>query len=135
MKYRRYKYYEHTENYCHIMRCYTCNGIGHKSQECWNSRRQKTTKVWRRKSEEQRQKDYASTTYVNGDCSRHMEKNQINYFILTNKQQKKETTNAECLKHAIEDFPENISDINVPTGKSINVLEDLHRRDKYKSIF
>ena len=64
-----------------------------------------------------------------------MENNQINYFILTDKQQKKETTNAKCLKHAIEDIPENISDRNVPTGKSINVLEDLHRRDKYKSIF
>ena len=64
-----------------------------------------------------------------------MENNQINYFILTDKQQKKETANAECLKHAIEYFPENISDINVPTSKNINDPEDLHRRDKYKSIF
>ena len=34
MKYRRYKYNEHTGNYCHIIICHMCNGIGHKSQEC-----------------------------------------------------------------------------------------------------
>ena len=72
---------------------------------------QKATEVWRRKSKEQKQKNYELTTYVNGDCSRHIE-----------------------LKHVIENSLENISDRNASTDKSINVPEDLYRKDKYKSI-
>ena len=34
MKCRRYKYNEHIGNHCHIIICYMCNGIDHKSQEC-----------------------------------------------------------------------------------------------------
>jgi hypothetical protein len=25
--------------HCHTMRCYNCSGFGHKSQDCWNTRR------------------------------------------------------------------------------------------------
>ena len=133
MKYKKYKYNELTRNYCYITRCYTCNGLGHKAHECWNSRGQsmenisfrserkfsgkarfpiqKVTKVWRRKSEEQKEKNYELSTYVNDVCSRHIES-----------------------KHVIENSPENISDINASTDKCINVPEDLHKNDKYKSI-
>jgi len=115
MKCWRCNYYGHTTKYYHTMRCYTCNGLGHKAQECWNSGRksidmarvpiQEATRVWRRKSEEQKQKDCGSTTYVNHECSRHMTKNQINYLILTEKQRKEEIDNVECSKHVIEEFP------------------------------
>jgi hypothetical protein len=133
MKYKKYKYNELTGNYCYITRCYTCNGLGHKAHECWNSKGrsmenisfrserrfsgkarfpiQKATKVWRRKSEEQKEKNYELSTYVNDVCSRHIE-----------------------LKHVIENSPENISDRNASTDKCINVPEDLHRKDTYKSI-
>jgi hypothetical protein len=133
MKYKKYKYNELTGNYCYITRCYTCNGLGHKAHECRNSKGQsmenisfrserkfsgkarfpiqKATKVWRRKSEEQKEKNYELSTYVNDVCSRHIE-----------------------LKHVIENSPENISDRNASTDKCINVPEDLHRKDKYKSI-
>ena len=57
-----------------------------------------------------------------------MTKNQV-------KQQKEETTNVECSKYVIEDFPENISDRNIFTDKSIKVSEDLHREDKYEILF
>jgi hypothetical protein len=133
IKYKKYKYNELTGNYCYIMRCYTCNGLGHKAHECWNSKGQsmenisfrserkfsgkarfpiqKATKVWRRKSEEQKEKNYELSTYDNDVCSRHNE-----------------------LKKVIENSPENISDRNASTDKCINAPEDLHRKDKYKSI-
>jgi hypothetical protein len=133
MKYKKYKYNELTGNYCYITRCYICNGLGHKAHECWNSKGQsmenisfrserkfggkarfpiqKATKVWRRKLEEQKEKNYELSTYVNDVCSRHIE-----------------------LKHVIKNSPENISDRNASTDKCINVPEDLHRKDKYKSI-
>jgi hypothetical protein len=133
MRYKKYKYNELTGNYCYITRCYTCNGLGHKAHECWNSKGrsmenisfrserrfsgkarlpiQKATKVWRRKSEEQKEKNYELSTYDNDVCSRHIE-----------------------LKHVIENSPENISDRIASTDKCINAPEDLHRKDKYKSI-
>ena len=57
-----------------------------------------------------------------------MTKNQV-------KQQKEDTANVECSKYVIEDFPENSSDRNAPTDKSIKVPKELHIWDKYKSIF
>ena len=63
------------------------------------------------KLEEQKQKNCELSTHVNGVYSRHIK-----------------------LKHVIENFLENISGRNASTDKSINVPEDLYRKDKYKSI-
>jgi hypothetical protein len=30
----------HIVAHCHTMRCYNCSGFGHKSEDCWNKRRQ-----------------------------------------------------------------------------------------------
>jgi hypothetical protein len=30
---------EHISIHCNTMRCYNCSGFGHKSDECWNTRR------------------------------------------------------------------------------------------------
>jgi hypothetical protein len=35
----------HIVAHCHTMRCYSCSGFGHKSQDCWNSRRQSMRNV------------------------------------------------------------------------------------------
>ena len=46
----------HVSSICHTLRCYNCDGVGHKAQDCWYSRRQpiwngstrRTDEPWRR---------------------------------------------------------------------------------------
>jgi hypothetical protein len=35
----------HIVVHCNTIRCYNCSGFGHKSQECWNTRRKSTMRT------------------------------------------------------------------------------------------